>query len=212
MQNFDFITFIQIFGSSSLGCALVNLWWSFYLHRSGEKEKKMKAGHVYFEIHDVMADFVVACSSRIGAINSCLFQFDDNGEEYSFPKLNNISLSLPQNGSWKEISVGVVQKTRRISKRFSRTDTWIRTLYKREEWVEVDQAYELEIQRLSFYGVEACNLIDEIESLTPIEHEDLSVYKNIFVEKLKAVEDSFKKNPDKLIIPELKERFSKNPG
>lgn len=210
MQEFDFMTFMKIFGSSSLGCVLVSLSWNFYLHRSGEKDKKMKAGHVYFEIHDVMADFVVACSSHIGAINSSLYQFNDNGEESSFPKLNNISLSLPTNGSWTEISVGVIQKTRRISKRFSRTDTWIRTLYNKEEWMDADQAYELEIQRLSFYGVEACNLIDEIESLTSIEHEDLSVYKNIFVEELKAVEDSFKKKPDKLIIPELKERFNKN--
>ena len=172
MQKFDFITFIQILGSSSLGCALVNLSWSFYLHRSGEKEKKMKASHVYFEIHDVMADFVVACSSHIGAINSWFIQFYDNGEEPSSPKLNNISLSLPPQGSWKEISVGVIQKTRRISKRFQRTDTWIRTLYKREEWMDVEQVYELEIQRLSFYGVEACNLIDEIESLTSIEQAD----------------------------------------
>lgn len=95
-----------------------------------------------------------------------------------------------------------------ISKQLLRTKMWIRKMFREEEWMDSEQAYELEIQMLSFYGIEVCNLIDEIELLAHIKHEDLSQYKDNFLQKLKEVEDSFNKDPEKLVLPALKDRFS----
>ncbi|NCB21356.1 MAG: hypothetical protein EOM56_00715 [Deltaproteobacteria bacterium] len=155
---------------------------------------------------------MISCSSQIEDIENCFFQYYANHDESFFSKLNDVSLSLPPDGSWNEISVEVVQKAKMISKQLLLTDRWIHKMFKEEAWMEADQAYELEIQMLSFYGVEACNLIDEIGSIAHIKYGDLSIHKNIFLKKIAEIEDSIKENADKLIIPVLRERFGNGVG
>ena len=204
---------ISLFISSSLGSVIANISWNWYVHYQGRKDKKRNIDHIYLSIYESLSEFIVACSSQIESIDYCFYNRNVNYDDSYFKKLNDVTLSLLPDESWHEISVSVAQKIKKVIKYFSMDDRWIRKKFREEDWLDTDEVYELEVQRLSFYALEAYKIRDEIELLSSIEKDDISSHKKLFSQRLDNCKDAYKNDPaGKLVIPELKKCFEKSVG
>ena len=199
---------ISLVISSSLGSAIANIVWNWYVHHSDRKDKERSVDHKYLSLYESLSEFIVMCSIQIESIDHCFVNSEVNCDDSYFEKLNDVTISLLPEESWHEISVSIAQKIKKLIKNFSRTDRWIYKKSKEEDWMDTDELYELETQRLSFYAIEAYKIRDAIESISSIEKDDISAHKKLFLQKIDACNNAYTNDPSgKLVIPELKKYF-----
>ena len=205
------INWITIVASSAVISALVNVAWGYmskHIDSQKEKEKqKLKINHIYLNIAFDLEDFSKECNSHIYRVENLIWKIRFNFVEGKSSNHIPIHLEFKSSPRWEDLPINFVSNTKALPSKFHSTDKWIF-----EQWrdydIESDQAYELEIERAAFYGLEACNQAKKIRRELGIESSDIASYEEHFQTIIDVRKESFLKDRKQtLLIPELRSKF-----
>lgn len=152
--------------SSSVVSALVNVLWNWYVKREERKRdaarEAHKVGHVYLNVVIQLERFVRKCQARRYAISEGLDKYRRH-EMDAFDGIGGIQFAFEPAPDWTALPIPFVAKVNTLGDRFEQCDVWITEQW--NYWADIDDAYEFEYQRVSYYALEACKLSKELRAL-----------------------------------------------
>lgn len=204
------VTIIVAVLSSAVINSLMNIIWSAHVRRQDikrEAERETQTiGHFYLSIINELEKFSQECVISIRKIDEGIEEFRLHHDSSPLQGVPNQKFLFNPIVDWLKIPVLYADKVKRIASRFEYCNTWIVNQYGNA--VEYDEAFELEQERLAFYGLQACRLADEIRLKIKSASEDLHSVRealNIVIDGRRAFFNADRNR--NIVIPELQSQF-----
>ncbi|WP_175816953.1 hypothetical protein [Burkholderia diffusa] len=111
---------------------------------------------------------------------------------------------------WGAVPIGIVSQCRELPLALAESNAWVHAAAK-EDWVDTDDAYRLDGQRATFYGLLACELANQIRALIAVPASALSTdtYERLQGEFEKLKRFYLRSNGKLDLIPDLKTRLQR---
>ena len=143
--------------SSAVISAVVNVIWSArskYVERKREDERDAKRiGHVYLNIALSLESFGKQCDAHLYDIDNGLWQRARNHDESFLSRLKPFPFAFNPEPTLSELSIPFVAMVKVLPEQSQSTSRWIGEQW--SEWADLGDAYDLEIERVAFYGLKA---------------------------------------------------------
>lgn len=158
----DPVSTLTLIMSSAVVSAGVNVGWSMCLKLIERRKEAQKVDHVYLAIATQLEAFARRCNERLYDISSGVERYRTHGDSSLLNNLMPVPFEFTPEPDWTALPVRFVAKVRALPNRFEQCNAWINAAFK--AWAELDDAYELDEERLAFYAIKACNLASEIRT------------------------------------------------
>jgi hypothetical protein len=206
-QDVSALTLIM---SSAVISAVVNVGWNAYA-KWGERKKEaakeaQKVGHVYLALVLQLEGFARQCNERHYDIGIGIERYRTEHDSSVFDGLSSILFEFSPEPDWTALPIPFVAKLKSLTNRFEQCNSWIETQF--QLWAGLDEAYELEEERLAYYGLNACKLASEIRIEIEAGDGELGYLITHFQSVIDTRRNSYVTNPGMhTLIPELRAHF-----
>lgn len=206
------VNWYAVVASSAVISALVNVSWSAWLKRNErikeDVEKSRRIGHVYLDIALDLESFAKRGNAYLFDIQDGLFEFKKNHNNLVLSKLKPLKFEFNVVPSWSELPVAFVARVKTIPLQFESTNEWIVAQW--AGWADLDEVYQLEEERVAFYGLKICEIATKIRLEIGASEDETSSYVEHFKSILKSRRAAFQQQGEALtLIPELHAQFKK---
>lgn len=196
--------------SSAVVSALVNVGWgafSRWLERNKEaREKAQKVGHVYLALALQLEAFARQCNERLYDIRVALERYRSEEDGSGFNTLSKAEFEFEPEPDWAALPVSFVANVKGLPTRFRQCDMWINEQF--QHWADLDEAFELEMEKLAFYALKACDLSSKIRTQIRAESDETDGIVGHFQTILDRRHNSYLNRPgQRTFIPELHAQF-----
>lgn len=202
--------------SSAFISALVNVvssviskWWE---NRREDKKERDRVAHIYFDIALQLEQFAQTASTRIDEIYDALGAYQRDLDESALDGIDILAFSFLPPPSWDQLPITFAATVKAFPIQLSNSRTWIEAGPKADH----SEGWELERQRLAFYGRKACQLALELRQDLGLKDDSSTVFLAVRfheeIAKWHRAHDEMEKLEHPLIgtslIPELSMEFS----
>lgn len=198
--------------SSAVISAFVNVIWSArskYVERKREDKKDAKRiGHVYLNIALSLESFGKQCDARLFDIENGLWQRARNHDESFLSRLKPFTFAFDPEPTWSELPIPFVAKVKVLPEQFESTSCWIGEQW--SEWADLGDAYDLETERVAFYGLKAFEIAAAIRREIQAGECDTESHVEHFRSIIEQRRDAFRKQREGVtLLPELHAQFNR---
>lgn len=192
--------------SSAVISAGVNVGWSAFLKLLERRKEARKVDHVYLAIVSQLEAFARRCNERLYDISNGVERYRTFGDSTLLNNLMSIPFEFTPEPDWTALPVRFVAKVRALPNRFEQCNAWINAAFM--TWAELDDAYELDEERLAFYALKACNLASEIRKKIKAGDGEVDDLVEHFQSILNTRRNMYRQYPGvHSFIPELRAQF-----
>lgn len=200
---------LKLVVSSAVVASGMNIVWNLiskWLDSQKESKKEFhKQAHVYLDISLQLEGFVQACNSYLYKIESALEAHYERHEQNAFNDLKAPLLEWGPVPDWRELPVQFVSEVRTFPQQFEEANSWILMQW---EWADYDDMYGWEEERIAFYGIKACRLIEHIRTNIKASKSGISSEaRGHFEDIIKDRRERFKQGRSDTLTPQLRAIF-----
>lgn len=208
-ENVSVLTLIM---SSAVISAIVNVAWSALQKRSERKreteKEAMRIGHVYLELGLQLEGFVRKCNAQLYDIGHGLAMRGAEHDESALQNLPRLSFAFDAEPDWRALPIPFVAKVKALLRRFEETNEWIVAQW--DYGADLEDAYELEEERIAFHALEVCKVASEIRTQIGAGDAQLTDLIEHFQSVVVARRKRYEQNSGMLtVIPELQAQFAR---
>jgi hypothetical protein len=107
---------------------------------------------------------------------------------------------------WTALPIPFVAEVKALPNRFEQCNSWINSQF--HQWADMDEAYELDAERLAYYALKSCELASKIRVKLKADDDQLDDLVTHFRHIIDKRRERYKNNPDfYVLIPELRAQF-----
>jgi hypothetical protein len=165
------VSWFTVVASSALTSAIVNVGWnalSKWLDRRRENKKEVqRVDHVKLEIVQQLEAFAKRCRIHSNNIHDGLHSYYEEHDD-SFSRVGKIQFEFDPAPKWEELPVSFVAPIKWMPLQFRESDQYIMDAV---DYIGIDDAYELELERVAFYGLKALNTAAKIRGEIKADYE-----------------------------------------
>lgn len=202
------VSAITLILSSAVVSAGVNVAWNAFARFLDWRRAKRKIDHVYLNIVQQLEHFARRCNERMYDINEAMGEYRSNHDSGAFRGIAHLALDFHPEPDWTSLPIPFVAKVKSLQSRFEQCDSWIKAQF--DLWADFADAYDLEEERLAFYGLKACEISAEIRSKLEAgasELDDLSAHFERVIDRRRTID---REDPGQhTFIPELRAQFER---
>lgn len=200
------VSILTLILSSAGVSALVNVAWNAFARYLDQRATAKKTNHVYLSLALQLEDFARRCNAQIYDINEASAQYNQDQGSSAFQHILRIELDLAPGLEWNLLPVAFVAEIKGLPTRFEQCNSWIHAQY--DNWADLEEAYELEKERLAFYALKACAASTETRSRIGAGPGDLTHLISSFEHVIERSRAQYVKYQDgQPFIPELRAQF-----
>jgi len=205
---------IAIVTSSAFVAAVVNVGWnavSKWLDRRRESDKdELKVAHVYHSVVLQLESFAHKSNGQLYDISVAIDRYRGLHDTDAFQPVQVAGFRFDPEPDWSALPIAFVDKVKSFVNRAEHCDRWIRVQF--DLWAALDEAFELEEQRMAWYSLQACALASEVRVQLKIGNagmQDLIEHFHSIVDRWRTFYD--KNEGSANLIPELRAHFANLP-
>jgi hypothetical protein len=202
----DSVSMLTLILSSAGVSALVNVAWNAIARYLDQRATARKTSHVYLSLALQLEDFARRCNAQIYDINEAFAHHRQDHTFLAFQHISEIQLELAPGLEWNSLPVAFVAEMKGLPTRFEQCNSWIHAQY--DNGADIEDAYELEKERLAFYALKACAASAAARSRIGAGPGDLTHLVNSFEHVVERSRVQYEKYGDEqTFIPELRAQF-----
>jgi hypothetical protein len=194
--------------SSAVISALVNVAWNAYSSRQvrarEDAKEEHKVGHVYLGLVLKLDRFARLCHSRLYEISDAIETYRETHSSDAMRDMPPMPPIFDPASDWSALPIAYVARLETLLGRYEQCDSWIKEQF--VVWAELDEAWEIECERLAFYGLAACKLATDTRALIKAGNEEFVDVIKHFESVINSRRTYLRDNPQRAytIIPELR--------
>jgi hypothetical protein len=190
----------------------VNVFMKTQDRKHDAAKDKAKVAHAYFETAIWLEDFAKNGSGHIGSIDEAMASYDADHDTSAFAKLHLIEHKLELVMRLGELPVSVVAQVKALTEGYTSAHDWISRQF--DHWADLEEAYQMERQRVAFYGLQALTMAATIRQIIAIEPHRYAPIVKRFETIVESCRQAFWADAEeRILIPDLKAQFeNEGPG
>ncbi|VVE45993.1 hypothetical protein [Pandoraea cepalis] len=201
---------LQIVLTSAVVSAALNIVWGviskYWDAKRTDSEKEVALRLAYQEVGMRLVAFAKDCSSYIDRVSEGLYMKAAHHDESILNGLKSPEFHPIDDVDWTLFDIETVDTLKSMRGRFEECNRWILVQWG-QDWMDVDDAFELETQRCAYYALEALRVGIDARLKAKLSRGDYSSLGNLELH-IEQARKGYKAAPNGTFIPELVEIFS----
>ncbi|MDN4057159.1 hypothetical protein QPK31_02865 [Massilia sp. YIM B02769] len=205
------IDLITIITSSAFVAALVNVAWnalSKWLDRQREaKKEELKVAHVYHAVILHLETYAYKANGQLYDISVAMDRYRGLRDDKAFDRVRTERFKFEPDPDWTVLPISFVDRMKTFVIQSDQCDGWIRAQF--DLWAGIDEAFELEEQRIAWYALRACTLASELRLQIEVDCASMEDIIKHFQFIIDRCWDHYKANNGTTnLVPELRAHFA----